>query len=349
MNTMTLRTCIALLVSLFLLAYPAFSLAQLTLSYQRPLTLSLSPENPGAGETVHLTIQSYAMDLDRSVVTWRANTAVIATGVGVKEATVVAGKLGETTLVTVDASDPDGNVASAEARIQPAEAQILWSSDSYAPPLYKGKTLAGTGATIRAYALVRLARPGGAIVPESDIIYTWYRNGTALVNISGRGKSSASFPGPAPLRADTIRVEAETTDRSLHTVASVVIPAADTILALYENHPLFGILFHRAIIGEVNTTEEEAKVTAIPYFAHISSPHDASLTYEWRLNDMPVVQDEKERETLTITAKDYTGPAAIELSLTNAADFLMRSTGAWKLIFGASTGIFFNGPGIFGE
>ena len=331
------------------LALPLAASAQLTLSYPRQLTLTLSPENPAPGETVRLSVQSYTMDLDRSTITWSANGTPFAGGVGLKEASIVAGPVGAATRLRVQASDPDGNAGAAEASIQPSEMDILWSTDSYVPSFHHGRALAGTNAKVRAYAFVSFARAGGPRIPESDIIYRWLRNGTAITSVSGRGKSSASFPGPAPLRSDTITVEAEAVDKSVSARASATIPATEPVLALYENHPLFGILFHRAIVGDVNTDEHEEKVTAIPYFAHISSLNDPTLSYEWRVNDMPITPDSEEPETLTITADEYTGPADIELSLTNAADIFMRSLGRWRLVFGGETGIFFGGSSVFGE
>ena len=198
-------------------------------------------------------------------------------GVGLKEASIVAGPVGAATRLRVQASDPDGNAGAAEASIQPSEMDMLWSTDSYVPSFHHGRALAGTNAKVRAYAFVSFARAGGPRIPESDIIYRWLRNGTAVTSVSGRGKSSASFPGPAPLRSDTITVEAEAVDKSVSARASATIPATEPVLALYENHPLFGILFHRAIVGDVNTDEHEGKVTAIPYFAHISSLNDPTL------------------------------------------------------------------------
>lgn len=334
-----------------LLSLPLVAFAQLVLTYERELTLTMVPESPGPGESVRLIVQSYAIDLDRSAITWHRDGVVIAEGVGLKEATVVAGGLGEATIISVTATDPDENPGKAEAIIKPSQIDILWSANSYVPPFYNGRTLAGTSATIHAYALVRFARAGGGLIPESDIVYTWSRNGTVISAVSGRGKSSATLAGPAPFRADSIAVEAGAADRAVSARAATSIPAAKSALLLYENHPLFGILYHRAIIGEVTTDEKEQKVTAVPYFARITTPADASLAYAWEVGGVSVQADPDEPQTLTLATNDYSGPAVISLSLTNAADILMRSLGSWRFVFGGSTGLFFDGgtPTLFGE
>ena len=334
-----------------LIVVPFYTSAQLSLTYERTISLIVEPEFPAPGETVRMRIESYSIDLNRSDIVWRANGVAFASGGGRTEASIRAGKLGEQTLIDVIAMDTDRNIAKATAKIAPSDIDILWDADSYVPPFYKGRALAGTNATIHAFASVRFLDVAGNTVPESSIIYTWSRNGNVLASVSGRGKSRATITGPALFGTDTISVEAETVDRSHIARANERIPASDTILNLYENHPLFGVLYHRAIVGDVNTPESEQKVTAVPFFAHIDSPGDESLIYEWRVNNQTIEARADEPQTLTIATNDYSGPASVELTLMSAADYLMRATGTWQLVFGESGGAFFGvGPNNpFGE
>jgi hypothetical protein len=322
---------------------PLVAHAQLSAFFTRQMMLSLTPENPKPGETVRLSVTSYNLDLDRSVITWKANGVPFAQGVGLKDASIVAGGVGSVTDITVEATADTGDNASAEATISPAQMQVLWTSDSYAPPFYKGRKLAGTDTTVRAYALTDFTRIG-APVPEVDIIYTWYRNGSAIAGASGRGKSTIALRGPAR-GTDILRVVAETADRTQRAEATTPIIAYDARLVLYENHPLFGVLYHRAIVGDVNTVERELKVTVVPYFARTIVPQ--SLTYDWVVNGTTIEPNAENPETLTLTADEYTGPADIELAVMNPADILMRSAGAWRIIFGAQSGIFTSQ--LFGE
>lgn len=341
MGTMTLRTAGAVLF--FSLLAPLLAHAQLSAFFTREVILTLSPENPAPGETVRLSLTSYAIDLDRSVITWKADGIPFAQGLGLKETSIVAGSTGSATNITVEAVGDNGDNGSAEARISPSELQILWTSDGYAPPFFKGRKLAGSDATIRAAALAGFAN-GGTRVPEVDIVYTWYRNGSVISDASGRGKSRATMQGPAR-GTDVIRVVAETADRTQRAEASVPIIAYEARLVLYENHPLFGVLYHRAIVGDVNTVERELKVTAVPYFARTNAPQ--SLSYGWAVNGFDIEPNAENPETLTLTADDYTGPAEVELTAMNPVDILMRSVGTWRINFGGMGGIFTNT--LFGE
>ncbi len=325
--------------ALIFLAFASVAHAQFSLSgLERQLTLTLAPAHPEPGQTVQLSIQTYALDLDRSTVVWYANDKEIARGIGKTETGIKAGSAGEETHILVVARDEEGIIASAEAFIRPAEVDLLWEVLSYVPPFYAGRALPGADSPIRAHALARFVHPNGTLIPDSDIIYTWYRDDAVVVK--GRGKSSAIIPGPALFGAETIRVVVESADRSFSGEASARISSTDPFVLLYENHPLFGTLYHRALQGEVNTLEVEQKVTAVPYFAGVFSPDDPYLVYNWQVNGGSIVPDPEEPQTLTVTAQDYSGSAAIELDLTSLSDIVLHATAKVQMIFGESGSLF---------
>jgi hypothetical protein len=328
---------------LLVLLVPFLSYAQVSLTgLERPLDLVMTPEYPAPGDRVSLSVSSYGVDLDRSMIVWYADGKEIARGNTLTSTEVAAGKAGSATAITVVAQEENGLIGSAEAIVRPTEVDLLWESDSYSPPFFRGRTLAGSNANIRAQAIVRFVRADGSVIPEEGIIYSWYR-GTARI-ASGRGKSSVKMPGPALFGSETITVTAESADGTYHGRAVVRIDGVDATLDLYENHPLFGVLYHRALTGSATTLETELKVTAVPYFANVAVPHDTSLAYEWRLGSKSFVPDPKHPETFTIATKGYEGPIAIELGLTSAADRSLKANGTWDLIFGGSDSFFDNDP-----
>lgn len=304
-------------------------------SSNRPLSLILTPEQPLPGDSVTARITSASLDLARSTVVWRVDGAAHSQGDALTEITVTAPAFGETLTIEVIAEGPEGE-GRATARISPVEIQILWSTDSFVPLYYKGRRFPGSNASIKAYALTRFFSNAQTLIPEKDIVYTWYRNDQLIASVSGRGKSSARLPGPQLFSSDQIRVRAESIDKRLIGETTITIPALDTKLVLYEKHPLFGVLYHRAIVGEVHTIETEQQVTAVPYFASALSPLDPSLMYEWRVNDQNIIPDPAKPNTITITANGYRGPATINLAITSARDIVMNSLGTWTMQFGSS-------------
>lgn len=330
-------------VLLCALIVPLFSYAQVSLTgLERPLDLTMVPEYPAPGDSVTLTISSYGVDLDRSAIVWYADGKEIAHGNGLTTTNVTAGKLGTAADITIVAQEQEGLIGSAHATIRPTEVDLLWESDSYAPPYFRGRTLAGTNATIRAQAVARFVRPDGSTIAEDGIVYSWYRGTTRIA--SGRGRSSVNTSGPSLFGSDTLSVVAESADGIYHGRASIRIDGVDPTLELYENHPLFGVLYHRALSDSATTLETELKVTAVPYFAHVAVPHDANLTYKWKLESTALAPDPKHPETFTVATKGYTGPVAIELNLTSASDLFLKATNSWKIVFGESGSFFGNYP-----
>ena len=352
---MTARSQGVIILSAFLAAFLfsagfAFAQENLYLTFiggDKEVSITMVPNEPRASETVRLSVDSGAIDLDRSVIVWYSNKKEFARGNGLKDATILAGPLGSDTVIEVVAESNEAT-GRATARIRPVEIHILWNSDSYVPPFFKGRALPGTSGTVSAYALVHFQTLGGTLIPEKDIIYSWYQNGARVAHLSGRGKSSATFQSPARFDADTIKMAAESLDARFSGSTTIVIPREDAKLVLYENHPLFGILFHRAIVGEVNTAERELKVSAFPYFVRAFSPREETLFYEWHVNDKIVIPDKSARNSISITTNNYTGPADIALSLSSDNDIFTRAEATWRILFGESFGVFFD-TNVFGQ
>jgi hypothetical protein len=315
-----------------LLIVPVITHAQLLTGLERPLDVAMSPQYPAAGEEVTLGVSSYGINLDRSAIIWYADGKEIARNT--TEVKITAGTLGSIINVTVVAEEPDGLIGSGSARIRPTEVDLIWSSDSYAPPYFKGKRLAGSSARIRAEAVVRFVRPDGTAIPSSDIIYTWNRGTTRI--LSGRDRSWVEFAGPSLFSSEEVSIDAQSVDGAYLGRASIRIAGVDPTIELYENHPLFGVLYHRALTGSVATAEKEQRVTAVPYFARISSPNDATLSYRWNVAGLAVKPDSTEPQTITITTNGYAGPARIQLDLTSMDDLFLKARGNWELVFSES-------------
>jgi hypothetical protein len=337
-------------VFLLILALTQFAHAQ---GVPRPfenITISISPSFPRAGESVLLSVRSVTTDLDRSDITWYVNSAVAATGTGQKEATVELGPLGSRTDVVVVVTAEDGESFTAERALRPAIIDLLWETDSYVPPFYKGKRLPSSAGAVRVEAIPYLQGNNGSLITSQNIIYTWRRNNVIATSVSGRGKSSAIFPAPELFGADTISVEAVSVDGSLGAQASVRIPSTDPFVVLYQDHPLFGMQYHLGLNSSATFPDTESTFAAVPYFASVISPNDVRLHYDWRVNGTSIAPDPEDPSRLTINAENSDGEARIELSLTHATDYVMEARGVWNLSlnsgFGSVGGV---GADLFGN
>lgn len=307
-------------------AHAQFSIA----SAESAVSISLSPAYPGPNTPVNLTVQSGLYDVSQGTVTWTVNGKVIAQGTGAT-ARITTGGLGSETRVRVDVSTDTGD-ASTALTIVPASVDLLWESNSYTPPFYRGRGLPSAGSTITIVAIPHVARAGGAALAADQLIYTWKKDGAVVASASGKGRSSATFASPMLYGVSSISVVAASADGAVAAQGILRIGDTEPRLALYEDDPLFGILYHKAL-GSAFIPETEMSFVAIPYFAPSLSLNNSQLEYAWTVNGNPVSIAAAKPNEITINAAKSSGIAAIALQLTHASNYFLNVAGAWNISF----------------
>lgn len=308
-------------------------------SFFAPLTLVVTPDFPEPNSTAQARIQSSSIDLDRSTISWYANGKLVTQGDGLTEMSITIGPLGSATEISVTVQELSGESAESTRVIRPGEVDLLWEATSYAPLSYRGRHLVSASSNIHLQALAQLVRSDGSHIPESDIIYTWRKDDALVSSASGRGKSRATFSAPVLLAGENVQVDATSLDGGLAARASVSIPSSGPQLVLYQDHPLFGTLYHQALAGRASIPDTEATFAAIPYFAPVHVPNDQSLVYAWRVNRAVAETDVSDPYRLTINAQNAPGNALIELSLTHAHDVFFEAHGTWNILLNSGLGV----------
>lgn len=330
------------LVSIFFLCLyllPATSSAQSILeTFEADLTLRTAPQRPSPGDTVRFTVQSALFDLPTSNISWYVNDELVLEGVGVSGVDVIAGPLGSETLVRVEVRK-EGAAATASGAIRPTEVDLLWEGVTYVPPFYQGRALPSAGSNIRLFAVPRFQVPGtNSFVSPNELFYTWRKNNKIIQSASGKGWHSVVMEGPVLFGSDTISVEVRTADNMLVGGASTRITSVEPSLVLYEEHPIQGTLYHKAIQGDATLPEVEATFSAVPYFAPAQNPNSSLLLYNWRVNNVPVKNNPSQPGTITLNATGSSGRALLELTLTHATNFFLRVAKSWSMQLSNSGG-----------
>lgn len=326
------------LLTVTLLVIPTLALAQTSdfdpSLFGSSLSISLSPQYPRPGQTVRLALQGVGVDIQNSAVVWREGTTVLAQGIGADSITVQAGELGSERLIEADVA-ADGGVRAAQAIVAPTQLDLLVGSDSYTPPFHRGRALPSAGTNLLVQASAHFVRTDYSVMPDSQITYTWKKNGQVLGSLSGRGRSSAVIPMQHLFVSDVIEVEAASSDATRSGGATIVVPSASPVLNLYQDHPLYGVLYNQALRISSNIAESEMTFAAVPFFARAATPDDPALSYAWRVNGLPVTPSATSPSTITINADNSTGEALIELGVTHAFNFYMSAEGRWNALFTA--------------
>ncbi len=314
---------------------------------EKAVSIKFEPLHPQPGDTVRLEAHSAVLDLSTSDIAWRVDGKTVAQGIGIDRTEVIAGNLGKEKTIEVFVVTPTGVSASADAEIIPTELDILVDSDSYVPPFYWGRARASTGSTLILQAIPHFKRSDGSMVPASDILYTWRKNDETLGALSGRGKSSARIPIQHLYGNERIFIEAHTSDNLLSNESAISIAPIQPTLTLYQNHPVYGILYHQALGPASAIAESEATFTAVPYFAGIAGQDDPALIFDWSVNGKTFGPSPTKPESITINASNSSGLAVLGLELTHATNYYMDAKGLWNITFSTAAATTQLGP--FGQ
>lgn len=316
-------------------AYAQFDLPNYNIpGIENSVLLRMNPMHPQPGDRVQVSAQSVFLDLSRMNITWTVNNKVIGQGVGMVDIDLTMGALGSEMKIVLSATS-DTTTASKQLTIIPTQIDVLFESDSYVPPFYRGRALPSEQTYVRVQAIPRFKRADGSFVPKNSMIYTWKQNGSIVAAVSGKGKYAVTLPSPVLFGADTISVEAVSVDGIMSGSASISIPSVTPILLLYQDHPLFGRMYHRALGVRTAIPESEMMFMAVPFFSGVATPNDTSLQYGWNINNEYIVADTLKRNEITINAAKSAAQALIHLDLTQTENPIFSLSGEWGISFSA--------------
>ncbi len=300
---------------LALLTIPLFAAAQFS-GVGEPLQMTLEPERPAPYDTVQITLQSFVTDLSTAEIVFVVNDRVVSSG-SERSVRVNAGPAGGSVKVIARIRAADGSTYSKELRLRPAEVTLLWQSEGYTPPFYRGKALAPFEGRVTVVALPLFTREDGTAVNPRELIYSWSENDEPIAESSGVGKNSFVFRGRVPIRPVDVSVVVTSKDKTLVAEARDSISTEPPALLLYENHPRYGIRFNRAIQPRVALEEDELRLSAVPFFFETETRGGGNVHYEWELNFRPSPTEAASSITLR-RAGDAGGESVVSLTAQEA-------------------------------
>ncbi|MDO8728878.1 MAG: hypothetical protein Q7K26_03180 [bacterium] len=200
---------------------------------------------------------------------------------------------------------------------------LLWQGEIYVSPFYKGRSLWSSESRITFVAI-----PHGLGNP-ANLNYKWIKNGTVLGNINGIGKNTLSFMDSILSRPQTIEVDIISQGDTVLASASVFVAPTSPVLAIYENSPLYGFMFHKETSNVHELKDKEVTFTAFPLFFSVLSRADNAINYKWSTN---IGGEAEIRNSVTYRAPDdATGASQVEIGISNT-DKITQSAGKSFLI-----------------
>lgn len=309
-----------------LAAFPAFAQQD-----DGRISLSLSPENPSAGDTVTATLVSQLVDLSSSRISWTYGGTSLGSDTGKTRVTFTVGAVGERKTLSARIAARDGQVFEKSVVVAPANVALVWeASDAYTPPFYKGRALLSSQGYVRVVALPDI-RSGGTSLKASSLRFTWKRNDKTNLPASGVGRDVFTFRA-GYAGSESVSVEVATLDRSIVATETIVIPVRKPELVFYEDKPLGGVNYEEALPESIVLMNEEITLVGEPY--HMSERESSS--YVWLLNGARKdgAPGNAARITLRVPRGDA-GASLVSLSAKHPRYLLQQATRSLKISFGS--------------
>lgn len=316
-------------VSGALFAVPLSAFAQ---AAPDPFSLSVNPTYPAPYSQALITPVSSLLDLASETFAVSVNGTELYRG-NAQPVAVALGAAGS--VASVRATLTGGGASYTQTlSLVPEDVALVAEPAASAPPLYAGKPLVPLSGTTRVVAVADLRSRSGTQIPPGTLSYSWTVDGSVISSSSGIGKESIIVPTPLQYRESDVSVVVTSPDGTLVGGASVALASQAPTLRLYENDPLLGILFDRALAGSqtIAGTEESLYASAFSFPLENGGP-----ALEWFLNGTPAAAGPL--VTLRPTGQGA-GSAALSLSASSGGSVISSASLSLSFSAGKSGNLF---------
>lgn len=287
------------------------------------LNSTVVPQIPKPGEDVKISLEIYSFDINSANITWKMDGKEVAKGTGLKSYTFKNKPAGQTTTIVATVEPYDRPKVEKTFTFTPGEVDILWQSAVYTPPFYKGKGLYTPEAKL---LFVAMPRTSSGVVSPRETIFKWRVNYNNDAANSGFGRNTYSLDGPIILRPINVSVEVQEPDEGKsYASTDMELENKYPSVHLYENNPLYGVLFNKALRNTLTLNKSELSISAYP-FSHSVQSKNSDLQYIWSV-DTSNISIPKNQNTITLRRNQGdSGESLVSLDLVNPFKILQSSS-----------------------
>lgn len=301
-------------------------------SLNEQIDLKVTPENPKPESEVTVEVNMYATDINRLLIVWKVNDKEVTKGVGMKKFKFTNGPAGVLTKVDVAIFPKSGTPIQRSLSFSPINVDILWQAKTYTPPFYKGKALFTPESEVEILSFP-YALNGNSRIDPNQMIYKWKLNYELDDSASGFGKNTFQFKGPIILRENFFQ-------SSVYSSANPEIQGINTLrlnhvspqIILYEDNPIYGVLYNQSIKGEYTLKGGESKISATPLFFSTKNKNE-KVGYMWELDSNKVNVPKYQNSVIFKRNNSVKGSAFLRLVIDNSSHILQRASTSLRLLY----------------
>jgi hypothetical protein len=299
---------------------------------QEQVDVSVFPENPKPGDEVTIVVNTYGIDINTNLIVWKVNNKEALKGIGQKKFVFKVGNTGTATKVDLSVFPKNGPVIEKSFSFTPIDVDILWQAKTYTPPFYKGKALYTPESEVVFTSLPNISINGTKIDP-TDVVYKWKLNYDLENDVSGFGKNSYLFKGPIILRENLI-------ESNVYAASSPEIQGTNKInltnsypaALVYEDSPLLGVLFNKAIKNEYGLKDNEVKLAAYPFYFSTANKNSV-VNYKWNIDEASLGIPQNQNSVIFRKVSNIKGSAGVNVTIGNESHILQQASTGFEITY----------------
>ena len=273
------------------------------------INIELIPDSPGPYTIVSVLLTSFSIDVNSTTITWMLDGVKKSSSRGQKNFSFTTGNYGETSSLRVVVETINGEVIDKTLKIKPADVDLVWESEGYTPPFYKGKSDFSFQNMLTFIAVPHITGSNGVETSPKNLIYKWKKNGSVIEDASGYGKNSYSVKGSVIARPIDVSVEVTNLSADTKAIGSLFVTPKDPLVLLYEKNPFYGK----------------------------QVPNSPELIYKWSINGKVVNDNQSETIEIFRQKEGTSGTSNISLSIENTDEILQLAKNIFQINFGEKT------------
>ncbi|MEY2664402.1 MAG: hypothetical protein RIT04_210 [Candidatus Parcubacteria bacterium] len=328
-----LKNTVFILVFLLFLSIPLSGQAQQlpTATSIDGITLSINPETPVPNAPVAIQLVSYITNLSGADIVWYTNGKIAKKGKGETTFTTTAPQNGKTVDITVVIKTIEGRVVEKKTTIAPSDVDLLWETDGYVPPFYRGKITGMYENAIRIIAMPHFLDAKGVEIDPKTLLYTWEKSSLVLGDLSGYGKQTLVVPNDSIPRPYTIKVQVSSADGKYQGSSRITLDMSKPFVLFYPEDPLYGALVNTAVGSRLQLLKNEVTVLAAPF--GFSTGDTKAMRYSWSINGEDRSDLDNKREILLRVKNGISGNSSVALRIRNERHILQSADNDFNLFF----------------
>jgi hypothetical protein len=283
----------------------------------------IKPTNPGPNEMVVVNLQSYSVDLDRSLITWFINNQQINSGIGQKSLSSKVGQVGESSDWSVVIETPLGQQITGHLNFNPSTVNLLWQANTYTPDWYQGKSLPSPGSQVKILALTEIKKSSNQWYKKDELVFNWYKNGKFLSLSSGVGKDNIVIETNSDYTPTQITVEVSSLDKTINSSGSLELKNYPPKLLLF---PIASSTNVYPFNSSINLMDDITSLLVEPFYFSNQDILDNNLVFSWKLNNKSTTSELDMFNQFKPDLKSFSGPVNLSLEVKNKRSFFQSAS-----------------------